>query len=225
MALSSPGSGLALLVALWVSACATSTESAELPIHEPASDPAPVTIIPNACIDDPWADLAPTIADTLDRFDPGSRADVLRALPTPEGRGQLCAASQPFVDLDGDGVEERDLTVGCAWNKVWPHILVLSNHGCPIYGGWLMAAEALEPLPSPDPMPPLQAYSSAGCAGWDVDYVRYAFTDAGYQPVERATCSWCEDDRIVPNDNDHPACVAAAGELELPEAQASSSKN
>jgi hypothetical protein len=133
---------------------------------------------------------------------------VTSALFTQPGDG--CTSIQQLPDLDGDGLSETEVAVGCHWGMYgWLHLLYFSNQGCLSYAGALVESE-LRPLETlHDGVRDLEARWSSGCAGEDFRWTLYHWKQGAYRVVDRADCQLCSDPGR-PRQNRHRYCIDEA---------------
>lgn len=160
----------------------------EAPVEAEASE-APA-LSAEACEAHAWEVVARDLEQTLREFEELEPNETL-SLRTPAERERRCVQQVTIPDLDGDGREEMDLSVGCRWNKIWPHMLFLST-GCR-FAGQVWSADSFEYLPRGNAMPDLATHSATGCAGWDFVEERYQWNGTRYESAARVICDMCED--------------------------------
>jgi hypothetical protein len=175
--------------------------------------PSGAAVNEKGCVADPLADAARIIierhgqevSEQLGR--PALRADVAKSK----------ADLQSLPDLDGDGVEESEVTESCCWGvHASLHLLYLSNHGCRRFAGELLDSELSALDTAHAGVRDLEARWSNGCAGADFAWTRYRWNGRAYGVADKATCWLCPDASISvppPGANRHPYCRAQAAEM------------
>jgi hypothetical protein len=123
-----------------------------------------------------------------------------------------CFASSVVSDLDGDGVDDVDVSEGCTWGtQAALHLLYFSNHGCQMFAGELVSAE-LRPLATKSHgVRDLEEIRSNGCAGNDFTWRIHRWDGTAYRVADEATCNFCKESRPPVGANKHPHCQTELG--------------
>jgi hypothetical protein len=167
-----------------------------------AGDGAPVDAA--GCVVDPLRHALPialerhgdVVSETLGR--PAQLADLANS---------GCLAVMTLPDLDGDGIDEREVNLACHWGTYGSlHILYFSNQGCERLADIFVAGELVAGELEHRGVRDLEATWSNGCAGLDFEWTRYRWDGQGYQVDDRATCQRCPDTKPPPGANRHSRC-------------------
>ena len=205
---------LALLAAACVPAPAASdvpTVEAAAPVVVDAPKPRDQASPSDRCIEDVVAHALPIIiaehGDTIADF----RGRPVTAAHIADIEKLLWV--NPLPDIDDDGVEDVEVTMGYVWGSYGAlHLIYTSNSGCRRYVGDLIAAAELNVLKARNgALADLEGTWSNGCAGHDFVWTRYQFDGTRYAVVDEAECALCPDASIAaapgPHANRHPQCA------------------
>lgn len=161
----------------------------------------------DACVHDAESDAAHRIlerhaSELGDRLD---RPAALEDVANPH-----CLSTTSLGDVDGDGIDDADVSEGCSWGTVASlHLLYFSRGGCPAFAGELVDGE-LRPLEArTHGVQDLEATWSNGCAGNDFGWRHYRWDGKAYAVADEARCELCPDAPAAPGANAHPTCRRA----------------
>ncbi len=160
----------------------------ERPLNTPATYAPPFH-----CVDQAMDRATPAFEETFRSMGFLEEGESLRLDTHAEQRAQ-CVEAAPLRDLDGDGVDDLDLTAGCQWNKVWSHAIFLSK-GCR-FVGLLIDADLQVMETRTGGMADMEATSSLGCAGLNLAWNHYEWNGEEYESVDEAFCYFCEPDPV-----------------------------
>ena len=166
-----------------------------------------------ACVVDPLADAARFIVGRHGKEASEQLGRPARLADFAKTKADL----HSLPDLDGDGVEDTEVTESCCWGiHASLHLLYFSNHGCLRFAGELVDSELTALDTTHGGVRDLEATWSNGCTGWDFAWTRYGWNGKAYGVADKATCWLCPDPSISlppPGANRHPHCKQVARQM------------